>query len=68
MDAPAVGFAVAETGSRCLWRRYGAQFSCTVYPVRGHGFECCGSRHFHFYMKDETLEVKAQDWALKRES
>lgn len=23
-----------------------------------------GSRHFHFYLRDQTLEVKAQDWAL----
>lgn len=27
-----------------------------------------GTRHFHFYLKDETLEVKAQDWTLKSES
>ncbi len=24
-----------------------------------------GARHFHFYLRDETLEVKAQDWSLK---
>lgn len=23
-----------------------------------------GARHFHFYFKDETLEVKAQDWTM----
>jgi len=23
-----------------------------------------GSRHFHFYFRDETLEVKAQDWRM----
>lgn len=30
--------------------------------------EGVGTRHFHFYLKDETLEIKAQDWALKSES
>lgn len=24
-----------------------------------------GEKHFHFYLKDETVEVKAQDWTLK---
>lgn len=23
-----------------------------------------GTRHFHFYLRDETLEVKAQDWSM----
>ncbi len=27
-----------------------------------------GTRHFHFYLKDETLEVKAQDWSMGSES
>ena len=27
-----------------------------------------GMRHFHFYLKDESLEIKAQDWVLKSES
>jgi hypothetical protein len=29
--------------------------------------EGCGTRHFHFYMKDETLEVKAEDWLMRHE-
>ncbi|MEL7013587.1 MAG: hypothetical protein AAFO72_09935 [Pseudomonadota bacterium] len=24
-----------------------------------------GTRHFHFYLRDEALEVKAQDWSLE---
>ncbi|MBL9050230.1 MAG: hypothetical protein JNK19_08985 [Tabrizicola sp.] len=24
-----------------------------------------GAKHFHFYLKDETLEIKAQDWVLR---
>lgn len=27
-----------------------------------------GAKHFHFFMKDETLEIKAQDWLLESES
>jgi hypothetical protein len=27
-----------------------------------------GRRHFHFYLRDETLEVKAQNWSMKTES
>ncbi|GAB2208815.1 hypothetical protein ROS1_56330 [Roseibium sp. ROS1] len=27
-----------------------------------------GVRHFHFYLRDETLEVKAQDWSIKSAS
>jgi len=27
--------------------------------------EGSGSRHFHFYLRDETLEVKAQDWSMR---
>lgn len=30
--------------------------------------EGVGAKHFHFYLKDETLEIKAQDWVLKSES
>ena len=30
--------------------------------------EGVGAKHFHFYLKDETLEVKAHDWVLKSES
>lgn len=26
--------------------------------------EGSGSRHFHFYLRDETLEVKARDWSM----
>ena len=29
--------------------------------------EGVGAKHFHFYLKDETLEVKAHDWILKSE-
>jgi hypothetical protein len=25
-----------------------------------------GHRHFHFYLRDETLEVKAQEWKLEK--
>ncbi len=28
--------------------------------MEGHG-----ARHFHFYLRDEALEVKAQDWSLE---
>ena len=24
-----------------------------------------GTRHFHFFLRDETLEVKAQDWSMR---
>jgi len=24
-----------------------------------------GARHFHFYLRDETLEVKAEDWSMQ---
>jgi len=27
-----------------------------------------GARHFHFYLRDEALEVKAQDWSMCPES
>jgi hypothetical protein len=27
--------------------------------------EGLGTRHFHFYLRDEALEVKAQDWSLE---
>ncbi|MCP5080593.1 MAG: hypothetical protein GY948_02730 [Alphaproteobacteria bacterium] len=27
-----------------------------------------GTRHFHFYLRDETLEIKAQDWSMQSES
>lgn len=27
-----------------------------------------GARHFHFYLKDETLEIKAKDWVLESKS
>ena len=30
--------------------------------------EGLGERPFHFYLKDETLEIKAQDWVLKSQS
>lgn len=30
--------------------------------------EGVGARHFHFYLKDETLEIKSQDWVLQSES
>jgi hypothetical protein len=26
-----------------------------------------GKRHYHFYLRDETLEVKAADWSLTGE-
>lgn len=26
-----------------------------------------GARHFHFYLRGETLEVKAQDWSVHPE-
>jgi len=30
--------------------------------------EGAGTRHFHFYLRDEALEVKAQDWSLETKS
>ena len=27
-----------------------------------------GTRHFHFFFRDETLEVKALDWSMQTES
>ncbi|WP_270726053.1 hypothetical protein [Shimia sp. Alg240-R146] len=27
-----------------------------------------GTRHFHFYLRDEALEVKAQDWSMETKS
>lgn len=30
--------------------------------------EGSGARHFHFYLRDEALEVKAQDWSLETKS
>ncbi|UWR27935.1 hypothetical protein K3757_08360 [Sulfitobacter sp. S223] len=30
--------------------------------------EGAGARHFHFYLKDETLEIKAQGWVIKSDS
>lgn len=27
--------------------------------------EGSGTRHFHFYLRDEAIEVKAQDWSMK---
>ena len=30
--------------------------------------EGSGTRHFHFYLRDEVLEVKAQDWSLETKS
>ena len=32
-------------------------------PVSG-----LGNRHFHFYLRDETLEVKALDWSMQTEN
>ncbi len=33
-------------------------------PTAWTPFEGAGTRHFHFYLRDETLEVKAQDWSM----
>ncbi len=30
--------------------------------------EGTGTRHFHFYLRDETLEVKAQEWSMNSET
>ncbi|MGD9919700.1 MAG: hypothetical protein AB7U46_16970 [Paenirhodobacter sp.] len=30
--------------------------------------EGAGSHHFHFYLRDEALEVKARDWSMRAET
>jgi len=40
----------------------------TTHPTPWVGVGGQGLRHFHFFLRDETLEVKAQDWSMKKVS
>lgn len=50
------------------WGEFYEIFGDTVdamQPVAWIDADGQGTRHFHFFLRDETLEVKAQDWSLR---
>ncbi len=38
------------------------------HPTPWRKMEGNGERHFHFYLRDNALEVKAQDWSMRPEN